>query len=129
MLARPSRLAGQPRAALGHLLVHVRHVEARHLADGLEQGDGGVGVVGVHVHAQRAVVADHQHRVAELLEQRREVPGVEALARDREVRAVAEARRLVLGAVERGGRVLVLELGAACPRSAARQPAMITVSP
>ena len=58
------------------------------------------------------------------------VPRVEPLARDGEVRAVAEARGLVLGTVERGGRVLVLEVWARpFPRSAARQPAMITVRP
>ena len=45
------------------------------------------------------------------LEQRREVARVEVLAGDREVRAVAEARGLVLGPVQRGRRVLVLELG------------------
>ena len=103
-------LRGEPRVALGHLLVHVSHVEARHLAGGLEQRHRGVRVVGVHVHAQGAVVADDEHGVTELLEQGREVSRVEALARDGEVRAVAEARRLVLGAVERRRRVLVLEL-------------------
>ena len=82
-----------------------------------------VGIVRVHVHAQGAVVAHHEHRVTELLEQRREVSGVETLTRDGEVRAVAEARRLVLGAVERRRRVLVLELRrvqAAQPRQASR---------
>ena len=50
-----------------------------------------------------------------LLEQRREVPGVQPLTGDGEVRAEAEARGLVLGTVERGGRVLVLELGLGLP--------------
>ncbi len=103
-------VSDEARRAVGHLLVHVGHVEARHLADLLEERHRALGVVGVHVHAQRAVVADDQHGVAQVLEQRREGPGVEALAGDGEVGAVAEARGLVLGAVERGGRVLVVEL-------------------
>jgi hypothetical protein len=90
--------------------VHVGDVEARDLARALEQRDGTVGLVGVDVHAQRAVVAHHQDRVAEVLEQRRERTGVEVLAGDGEVGAVAEARRLVLGTVQRRRRVLVLEL-------------------
>ena len=65
----------------------------------------------MHVHAQRAVVAHHQHRVADLLEQRGEAPGLEGLAGYGEVRAVAKARGLVLGAVQRRRRVVVLELG------------------
>ena len=64
----------------------------------------------MHVHAQRAVVADDEDGVAQVLEQRREAAGVEALTRDREVGAEAKARRLVLGTMQGGGRVLVLEL-------------------
>jgi hypothetical protein len=98
--------------------VHVGHVEARHLADLLEQGHGPPGLVGVHVHAQRAIVADHEHGVADVLEERREGPAVEVLSGDGEVGAVAVARRLVLGAVEPGGRVLMLELGRRLPAQA-----------
>jgi hypothetical protein len=91
--------------------VHVGHVEARDLARRLEQRHGGIGVVGVDVHAQRSVVAHHEHGVTEILEQGCKAAGVEALSGDREVRAEAEARRLVLGPVEGGGRVVMLELG------------------
>ena len=100
--ARRSRtLARQPGAAVGHLLVHVRDVEARHLARAREQRRGGVRVVRVDVDAEGAVVAHDQHRVAEPLELGDEDARVEALAGDGEVRAVAEARRLVLRAMER----------------------------
>ena len=101
----------QARAALGHLLVHVGHVEARDLADRVEDRDRVLGLVGMHVHAERALVADHEHGVADRLEPGHERAGLEPGAGDGEVRAVAVARRLVLGAVQRRRRDLVLELG------------------
>ncbi len=104
-------VAREPCAAVGHLLVHVGDVEAGDLADGLEQRRRPARVVGVDVHAQSAVVTHHENGVPDLLQQRHESPAVEPLASDGEVRAVAEARRLVLGMVQRRRRVLVLELG------------------
>jgi hypothetical protein len=104
-------VAREPCRAARHLFVHVGDVEARHLADGLEQRHRRVRVIGVHVHAQRPVVAHHEHGVTEVLEHRPEAAGIHVLPDDGEVRAVAEARRLVLRAVQRGRRVLVLELG------------------
>ena len=86
----------------------------------LEDRDREVGLVGVHVHLQRLVVADDEHRVADLLEPRHERLAVEVVAGDREVRAVAEAARLVLGQVEVAARrhVLVLELEGVVARRA-----------
>ncbi len=98
-------------AAVGDLLAHVRDVEARHLAGAVEQRGRGAGVVGVHVHAQRLVVAHDQHRVAQPLEPRHVVGALEPLARDREVGAEAVLARLVLGQVEGARGQLVRDLG------------------
>ena len=67
------RPAVEPGAALGDLLAHVGDVEVGHLAGALEEGDRGLGLVGVDVDLERHLVADDQHRVAEPLEPRQEV--------------------------------------------------------
>ena len=63
----------EPGAPLGDLLAHVGDVEVGHLAGVLEEGDRGLGVVGVDVDLQRHLVADDEHRVAEALQPRQEL--------------------------------------------------------
>ena len=83
-----SDLADALRALLD-LLVHVGDVEPRDRADAVEEAGRPLGLVGVDVDLERVRVADHEHGVAEALEPRDPRPGLEVLARDREVRAVA----------------------------------------
>ncbi len=104
---RPVGVAAQAGRAVGHLLVHVGHVQAGDLADVAEDGDGVLGLVGVHVHAQGALVAHHQHAVAQALERRHERLALQAHAGHGEVGAVAEGRGAVLG------QVVALHRGAA----------------
>ena len=73
----------EPGAALGDLLAHVGDVEVGHLAGVLEEGDRGLGVVGVDVDLERRLVADDQHRVAEPLQPRQEVAAARARCRRR----------------------------------------------
>ena len=75
--------------ALLDLLVHVGDVEARDRADAVEEVGRALRLVGVDVDLQRVGVADHEHGVAEALEARDPRAGLEILARDGEVRAVA----------------------------------------
>ena len=98
--------ARDPLAALGGLRAHVPHVEVGDLADVGEDRGRALGVVGVHVHLQRARVADDEHRVAELLERSDELAGLQAAPGDREVGAVAVGARLVLGVGDAGRRVV-----------------------
>ena len=65
--------------ALGHLLVHVGDVEVRNLSVAREHRGRALGLVGVHVHLQRARVADDQHRVAERLQRRDDRPALRSL--------------------------------------------------
>ncbi len=75
------------------------------------------------VHLQRRGVADHQDRVADLLEHADEVGGLQVRARDREVRAVVVLARLVLGQVEVADRrCLVGELGRVLSAQGGDQP-------
>ena len=77
----PVRAGARRALAGGDLLAHVGDVEPLHVAGVLEHGDGHLGLVGVDVDLQRRLVADDQHRVAELLEPRDEGARVEALRR------------------------------------------------
>ena len=104
----PPRL--QPGAPFGHLLAHVRHVEVGDLAGVLEEGDGRLRLVGVDVDLERHLVADHQHRVAQPLQQGHELAPGQALPGDDEVGAVAEAAVLVVGAAE-ARRLVAGDLG------------------
>ena len=96
-----------------------------------EHRRGEVGLVGVHVDLQRRRVADDEHAVADLLEQRDELARVEPLAGDGEVRAVAVLARLVLGQVHRARRSASGARARAGRRRAAPAitPATIAVSP
>ncbi len=96
-----------PLVALGHLGAHVRHVEPRDLADAVEQRRRALGLVGVEVDLQRALVADHEHRVAERFELLDVARGAEARAGDGEVRAEPVRARAVLGVGDPGRRVVV----------------------
>ena len=65
---RRRAVVAQPRGALVLLLVHVGDVEPLDRPAAGEDGDRALGLVGVNVHAQRARVADDEHRIADLLE-------------------------------------------------------------
>ena len=97
------------------LLAHVGDVEVGDDAGVGEQRGGRVGVVGVDVDLERGLVADDEHRVAELLQRGDEAALLQAGAGDREVGAVAERRRGVLGMGDPGGAVMLerRRLGAA----------------
>ena len=61
---------------------------------------GAFGLVGVQVHLQRRLVADDEHRVAELLERRDEAPRAQPAAGDREVGAEPVGGGAVLGVAD-----------------------------
>ena len=90
----------QAGVTFGDLLAHIADVEVGHLADPLEQADGGLGLVGVDVDLESRLVADHQDRVAERLEAGQVLARGKALPGDDEVGAVAKAAVLVVGAAE-----------------------------
>ena len=79
----PGAAGAEARLALGDLLAHVGDVEVGDLADALEEGDRGLGLVGVDVDLQRRLVADDEDRVAEPLEPRQELAAGEARCRRR----------------------------------------------
>ena len=58
----------EPGAALGDLLAHIGDVEIRDTAGGVEEGDGGLGLVGVDMDLQGRLVADNEDGVAQPLE-------------------------------------------------------------
>jgi hypothetical protein len=89
---------------------HVGDVEARDLAGVVEDLRRLLGLVGVDVDLQRRVVADDEDRVADLLQPRHERPGLEVLAGDGEVGAVAVGLAGVLR-VRDARRGVVLQLG------------------
>ncbi len=94
--------------------MHVRDIQMRNLARLRKHGRRALGLVGVHVHLQRRRVADHEHRVAQLLQRRDEAPRAQAGAGDGEVRAEAISARVVLGVADARRRVVV-ELGRLVP--------------
>ena len=72
----------------------------------LEERDRGLRLVGVDVDLEGRLVADDEHRVAELLQHRHEGAALEARAGDDEVGAVAVAAVLVVRARVRRRRVV-----------------------
>ena len=66
--AAPRVGLGEPLRALRDLLVHVGDVEARDRAGAGEEGGRALGLVGVDVDLERALVADDEHGVADRLE-------------------------------------------------------------
>jgi hypothetical protein len=87
-------------------------------------------LVGVEVHPHRVPVADHHHRVAELLEPGDEYLRLDALPHDDEVRAPPVAAVLVVGG-ERLRRLVVRDLDrlAAEARQDARDQQQEPVTP
>ncbi len=86
----------QPLFALLRLLVHVRDLDPVDRADPRADRERGAGIVGVHVHLDRARIADDEERIAELLELVFERVPVEVFALDQEDGAVAERRELLM---------------------------------
>ncbi len=79
----------------------------RDLPRALEHRRRALGLIGVHVHLQRARVAHDEHRVAQPLERSDEARRAQSLARHGEVGAEAICARAVLGMTDPCRRVVV----------------------
>ena len=93
---------GESPLALLLLHLHVRDLDPFDRPDGGAERERGAGIVGVHVHLERRLVANDEERVAEQLELRLEAVAVETVALDHEDGAVAVARLLEMDCVEAG---------------------------
>ncbi len=93
--------------------------------------DDELGLVGVDVDLERGRVADDEDAVAERLERADPLGGLEAVAGDGEVRAVAVGRGLVvrMGDPHRRRRLVGHGAAPSVPRSAATMPAITIVTP
>ena len=96
---------GQARLALGRLRVHVLDVDLVDDARGGAERERPAGIVGVDVDLHGARRADHEERVAEVLELALEPRGVDVLALDEEARAVAVAGELLVQRLDRERRL------------------------
>ncbi len=112
--ARPHALE-KTLLALRSLVVHVRDLDALHHADGGAERECLARIVRVHVHLQRAGVADDEERVADLLELALERVLVELLALDDEHRAVAVLGELLVDRIESERLRLERHLGELLP--------------
>ena len=100
------------------LLVHVRDLDPVDRPGLRADRERRAGIVGVHVHLERARVADDEQRVAELLELALERFAVEALALDHEDGAVADTRDSSWWIAS----WLRCSIDSAAPRESARRP-------
>ena len=94
VLARVDGTSDSRRSRSLLLLAHVGDLDALDRARGGAERQRRARLVGVDVHLQRGLVADHDERVAEPLELRLEPVAIERLALDHEDGAVAVAGRL-----------------------------------
>ncbi len=86
----------QPLLPPVRLLVHVRDLDAADHAARDPERQRAAGIVGVHVHLERARVADDEQRVADPLQLALETVGVEPVALHHEDGAVAVLRELLV---------------------------------
>ncbi len=90
----------QPVFPLQRLHVHVRDLEAADRTARDTERQSAAWIIGVNVHLERALVADDEQRITDLLELGLERRQVEIVTLDDEDRAVAKAGKLLVNRVE-----------------------------